>query len=93
MKVLALLAAGAMIANAQSPFDQLVDQYFNEHFEFSPSEATADGFHQYDSKLEDYSRRSMQAEVAMDRKYLAKFESMPQSDDRDWCSPASGQNC
>jgi uncharacterized protein (DUF885 family) len=83
MKVLALLAAGAMIANAQSPFDQLVDQYFNEHFEFSPSEATADGFHQYDSKLEDYSRRSMQAEVAMDRKYLAKFESMPQSDDRD----------
>ena len=83
MKVLALLAAGAMIASAQSPFDQLVDQYFNEHFEFSPSEATADGFHQYDSKLEDYSRRSMQAEVAMDRKYLAKFESMPQSDDRD----------
>lgn len=72
-----------MIASAQSPFDQLVDQYFNEHFEFSPSEATADGFHQYDSKLEDYSRRSMQAEVAMDRKYLAKFESMPQSDDRD----------
>lgn len=83
MKVLALLAAGAMIASAQSPFDQLVDQYFNEHFEFSPSEATSDGFHQYDSKLEDYSQRSMQAEAAMDRQYLAKFESIPQSDDRD----------
>ena len=72
-----------MLASAQSPFDQLVDQYFNEHFEFSPSEATSDGFHQYDCKLEDYSQRSMQSQVAMDRKYLAKFERMPQSDDRD----------
>jgi uncharacterized protein (DUF885 family) len=83
MKVLALLAAGAMLASAQSPFNQLVDQYFNEHFEFAPSEATSDGFHQYDSKLEDYSERSIRAEVAMDRKYLAKFESIPRSDDRD----------
>ncbi|HJY08636.1 MAG TPA: DUF885 domain-containing protein, partial [Bryobacteraceae bacterium] len=83
MRLLALLAAGAMLASAQSPFDQLVDQYFNEHFEFSPSEATSDGFHQYDCKLEDYSQRSMQSQVAMDRKYLAKFERMPQSDDRD----------
>jgi uncharacterized protein (DUF885 family) len=83
MRFLALFAAGVMLANAQSPFDRLVDQYFNEHFEYSPSEATSDGFHQYDSKLEDYSRRSLQAEVAMDRQYLAKFESMPPSDDRD----------
>jgi len=52
-----------MIASAQSPFDQLVDQYFNEHFEFAPSEATSDGFHQYDSKLEDYSERSIRAEA------------------------------
>jgi uncharacterized protein (DUF885 family) len=72
-----------MLASAQSPFDRLVEQYFNEHFEFTPSEASGYGFHEYDSKLEDYSQRSMKAEIAMDRQYLAKFESMPPSDDRD----------
>jgi uncharacterized protein (DUF885 family) len=72
-----------MLASAQSPFDRLVEQYFNEHFEFAPSEASGYGFHEYDSKLEDYSQRSMKAEIAMDRQYLAKFESMPPSDDRD----------
>src|SRR3954463_11509644 len=32
-----------------------VDEYFNALFEWSPSTATAIGFHQYDSKLEDFS--------------------------------------
>src|SRR5437763_6879204 len=32
-----------------------VDDYFTALFEWSPSTATAAGFHQYDSKLEDFS--------------------------------------
>ena len=32
-----------------------VDDYFNALFEWSPSTATATGFHQHDSKLEDLS--------------------------------------
>ena len=69
--------------SAQGSFDQLVDKYFNDRFAFLPSEATADGFHQYDSKLENYSAAELRARVAMDRKYLAEFGKIPSSDDRD----------
>ena len=69
--------------SAQGSFDQLVDKYFNDRFAFLPSQATADGFHQYDSKLENYSAAELRARVAMDRKYLAEFGKMPSSDDRD----------
>src|SRR5437773_170894 len=36
-------------------FNTLVDKYFDFYFSFHPSEATAEGFHQYERKLEDYS--------------------------------------
>jgi hypothetical protein len=42
--------------NAPAEFDTLVDDYFNFYFESVPTEATEAGFHQYDGKLEDYSR-------------------------------------
>jgi uncharacterized protein (DUF885 family) len=34
---------------------QFVDDYFNAYFEWNPSAATSVGFHEYDSKIEDYS--------------------------------------
>ena len=82
MKLLALIAAGAMFANAQS-FAELRDQYYNDYFHFSPSEGTSAGFHQYDSQLEDFSQSTNQAELAMFRKYIPLFEKMPTTDERD----------
>jgi uncharacterized protein (DUF885 family) len=38
-----------------SAMPSFVDEYFNALFEWSPSTATATGFHQYDSRLEDFS--------------------------------------
>ena len=32
----------------------VVDRFFESEFHFHPTEATSDGFHQYDDKLEDY---------------------------------------
>ena len=84
MKFAALLLTGASVMTAQTSFDHLVDQYFDEYFHLNPSAATASGFHMpYDTQLEDYSRAGIEKGIALDNKYLPLFEGMPQSDDRD----------
>ena len=55
-------------------FNRLVDNYFDFHFQFHPKEATAEGFHQYDTKLEDYSRASREGEISNLRTFGAEFE-------------------
>ncbi len=85
MKFAALLIVSASLMTAQSSFDKLVDQYFDENFALNPTAATASGFHQpYDAQLEDFSASGVQKQIALDKKYLPEFEKMPQSDDRDW---------
>jgi hypothetical protein len=71
-----------MIANAQS-FAELRDQFYNDYFHFFPSEATSDGFHQYDSQLENFSQAANRAELAMFRSYIPRFEKMPPTEERD----------
>src|SRR5262245_20126641 len=46
--------------NAMSSF---VDEYFNALFEWSPSTATAMGFHQYDSKIEDFPQAAISRRI------------------------------
>ncbi len=70
--------------NAQSSFSTLVDRYFDDYFRLNPTQATAAGFHDpYDSQLEDSSAKGFQARIALCETYLPRFESLPQSDDRD----------
>src|SRR4051794_2031917 len=38
-----------------SPFAAFVDDYFDAYFNWRPSDGTAAGLHQYDTKLEDRS--------------------------------------
>jgi uncharacterized protein (DUF885 family) len=57
-------------------FNALVDKYFDFQFEFNPTEATQVGFHQYDSKLEDYSAAGRKQEIAGLKDYLARFEKL-----------------
>ncbi len=83
MKLLALLLGGATLMCAQTDFDQLVDRYFDDQFRLEPSSGTAAGIHQYDSQLEDYSAKANQERIAVDRKYLAEFEKVAPSPDRD----------
>lgn len=71
--------------NAQSQFDALVDRYFDDYFRLTPTAATSAGFHHpYDSQLEDYSAQAVQERIRMDERYIAAFNQMPASDDRDW---------
>jgi len=67
-------------AHAQSAdFNQLVDEYFDFQFQFHPTSGTAAGFHQYDTRLEDFSRASREAEAAGLKKLLTKFAAVDKS--------------
>jgi uncharacterized protein (DUF885 family) len=55
----------APVSDIDKTFTLLGDQYFDEYyFKFNPSLGTADGFHQYDNLLEDYSRATIDKQVA-----------------------------
>lgn len=91
MKLALFLAAATLVANtsvmAQSKkaapapvsdksFAQLADQYFDEYyFKYNPTQGTAAGFHQYDDQLENYSRASINQQIAILKKFKAEFTS------------------
>ena len=47
-----------------SAMSSFVDEYFDALFEWSPSTGTSIGFHQYDSKMEDFSQKNSCAPTA-----------------------------
>ena len=61
-------------AEAQDSANQLVDRYFDTYFRFHPTVGTLDGFHQYDTQLEDYSRANLDRESSALRALLPEFE-------------------
>ncbi len=67
-------------AAAPGPGDQafrsLVDQFFNAAFPFQPTYGTAVGLHQYDTKLEDYSRANQEKMIRGLHYFLGKFDSV-----------------
>lgn len=55
-------------------WNALVDQFFdNVYYKFGPSQATNDGFHQYDDQFEDYSRAGVEKEAAALHEYESRF--------------------
>lgn len=62
--------------SADSEFNRLVDQYFDEYFRQHPTEATAAGLHEHDQQLEDYSRAGIEARRAMLKRFAAAFEKL-----------------
>jgi len=67
-------------SDANASFRALADRYFSDvMFRFGPSNATEVGFHQYDSKLENYSRSEVEAEIAALKDYEKKFDAVPES--------------
>jgi uncharacterized protein (DUF885 family) len=62
-------AAGST-ANNDKVFALLADQYFDQYyFKFNPTSGTAAGFHRYDDMLEDYSRASIDKQIATLKDY------------------------
>jgi uncharacterized protein (DUF885 family) len=56
----------------------LADEYFKQvYFHYAPSNATLDGFHQDDARLEDYSRAAVDRETAELEQFEGKFAAVP----------------
>ena len=57
-------------------FTALADSYFDSVYAFAPSQGTAAGFHQYDSKIEDLSAASQQRRIATLKAQLARLDTL-----------------
>src|SRR5215831_7414019 len=57
-------------------FVRFVDDYFTAVNEWRPSEATGLGFHDYDSKLDDFSRARVEARTAELHRFLDRLTAM-----------------
>jgi uncharacterized protein (DUF885 family) len=57
---------------------KLADEYFDQvYFHYAPSNATLEGFHQYDAQLEDFSRAAVDRETAEQKKFEGRFAAIP----------------
>lgn len=72
------IAAGAQASDADGQFRALADQYFEQStFAYNPTFGTSAGLHQYDSKLENYSRATVDAQITTLQDFEKKFEDQP----------------
>jgi len=75
--MLPLLFSASALAQ-QSGWDALVDRFFDQaYFPFNPSSGTSAGFHQYDTRLEDFSRDAIRRETAALHQYEGEFQNFP----------------
>jgi uncharacterized protein (DUF885 family) len=64
---------------ASGAFAKFVDEFFDARFEYLPTQATEDGFHQYDTKLEDRSRARIEARIAELKSFLSRLKAFDRS--------------
>ena len=63
--------------NWKQQFQKASDEYFDQvYFPFSPSSGTAVGYHQYDAQLENYTRKSIDAEIALLKSFEQRIEAI-----------------
>jgi uncharacterized protein (DUF885 family) len=56
----------------------IADEYFDQvYFHYAPSNATSDGFHQYDTQMEDYSRAAVDRQTVDLQRFEARFDAIP----------------
>jgi uncharacterized protein (DUF885 family) len=68
------VALSLACASAQALTDRFFDEYY---FPYNPTSATSAGIHKYDDKLEDYSRKGVDARVTILKKFEAEFAKLP----------------
>ncbi|HEX3437899.1 MAG TPA: DUF885 domain-containing protein, partial [Pseudacidobacterium sp.] len=75
-----MTAFAAQAVDANDNFRNLADRYFDQvTFAYSPTFGTAAGLHQYDAKLEDYSRAAIDSQIMALHDFEKKFEDLPAS--------------
>jgi uncharacterized protein (DUF885 family) len=64
--------------SAAASLRTLADEYFDQvYLPYAPSNATLEGFHQYDAQLEDYSRAAIDREANDLERFEGKFAAVP----------------
>jgi uncharacterized protein (DUF885 family) len=72
--------AGASSRQSEAAFTKLVDSYFDFYFQVNPTAATQTGFHQYDTQLEDLSKKGVETEIAGLEKFRKDFGGIRRSE-------------
>ena len=68
----------AVAQDAKAAFVAASDEYFDQqYFPSQPTLGTLTGYHQYDTKLEDFSRKTIDAEIAALHDYEKKIAAIP----------------
>jgi uncharacterized protein (DUF885 family) len=72
------IAASAAAETAQQQFQRVSDEYFDKvYFPYQPTAGTLAGYHQYDAQLEDFSAKTIAAEVAALKSFEARVAAIP----------------
>jgi uncharacterized protein (DUF885 family) len=85
--ILALVVSGACMSSAitangasetwQQQFQKVSDEYLDQvYLRYQPTQGTQAGYHQYDTQLEDYSRKSIDSEIAALKTYEKRIEAI-----------------
>ena len=68
-------------ADWKQQFARVSDEYFDQvYFRYAPTQGTQAGFHQYDARLEDYSRKAVDAEIAALESFEQRIEAIHPDD-------------
>jgi uncharacterized protein (DUF885 family) len=63
--------------NWKQQFEKVSDEYFDQvYFHYAPTTGTLVGYHQYDAQLEDYSRKNIDAEIAVLKVFEKRIETI-----------------
>jgi uncharacterized protein (DUF885 family) len=63
--------------NWKQQFQKVSDEYFDQvYFHYGPTGGTLAGYHQYDAQLEDYSRKNIDAEIAVLKVFEKRVEAI-----------------
>jgi uncharacterized protein (DUF885 family) len=81
----ATLANNAKPSKASAAWDKLADDFLSQiYYTFNPTSGTSDGFHEYDAKLEGYSKADVDQRIAAYKAFKTKIEAVdPKSLDYD----------
>ncbi|WP_058188182.1 DUF885 domain-containing protein [Terracidiphilus gabretensis] len=72
------IATSAAAETAQQQFQRASDDYLDKvYFPYQPTGGTLSGYHQYDTQLEDFSPKTIAAEVAALKSFEARIAAIP----------------
>src|ERR1700728_1545147 len=75
--MVAVMAAHAAKETWKQQFKKVSDEYFDQvYFHYGPRGGTQAGYHQYDTQLEDLSRKNIDAEIAALKSFESRFEAI-----------------